>query len=116
MSKTVGSRNIEIIIIIINTQLQFRTDLNHETISYLKRFWCYRSLEVSKTEIPYQMLGEVGNLVVSSMKYEKPLRETVAQYRIGIRKYAAVYVPCTVQSTVNLLLRPKSKMQTAKGT
>jgi hypothetical protein len=62
------------------------------------------------------MLGEVGNLVVSGTKYEKPLRETVPQYRIGIRKYAAAYKPCTVQSTANLLLRPKRKMQTAKGT
>lgn len=54
--------------------------------------------------------------MVSSMKCEKPLRETVPQYRIGIRKYAAAYIPLAVQSTVNLLLRPRRKMQTAKGT
>ena len=62
------------------------------------------------------MFGEKGNLVVSSMKYEKLFLETVPHYRIGIGMNAAAYIPCTVQSTVNLLLRPRLKMQNAKGT
>ena len=62
------------------------------------------------------MLGEVGNLVISSMKYEKALRETVRQYRIHIRMYAAGYIRFTMQSTVNSLLTPELKMQTEEGT
>jgi hypothetical protein len=44
------------------------------------------------------MLGEMGNLAISSMKYEKPLRETVEQQRINTGMYTAGHIASTTRS------------------